>query len=109
MKHRRREPGSGVSSTKSNITRAMRVRIPKKSNFSAMRNQQTTTSLSEQHASTSTAPAPARPNRELQIALVEVHPIMDSKLPRQILISCLHQSDPAEREMWKFTHHQILL
>ena len=37
----------------------MRGRIPKKPNFSAMRNQQTTTSLSEQHASTSTAPAPA--------------------------------------------------
>ena len=59
MKHRRREPGSGVSSTKSNISRAMRRRIPKKPNFSAMRNQQPTTSLSEQHASTSTAPAPA--------------------------------------------------
>ena len=59
MKHRRREPGSGVSSTKSNISRAMRGRIPKKQNFSAMRNQQTTTSLNEQHASTSTAPAPA--------------------------------------------------
>ena len=62
MKHRRREPGSGVSSTKSNISRAMRGRIPKKPNFSATRNHQTTTSLSEQHASTSTAPAPASPN-----------------------------------------------
>ena len=62
MKHRRREPGSGVSSTKSNISRAMRGRIPKKPNFSAMRNQQTTTSQSEQHASTSTAPAPAPQN-----------------------------------------------
>ena len=62
MKHRRREPGSEVSSTKSNISRAMRGRIPKKPNFSAMRKQQTTTSLSEQHASTSTAPDPASPN-----------------------------------------------
>ena len=59
MKHRRRELGSGVSSTKSNISRAMQGRIPKKPNFSAMRNQQTTTSLSKQHASTSTDPAPA--------------------------------------------------
>ena len=40
----------------------MRGRIPKKPNFSAMRNQQTTTSLSEQHASTSTAPALAPQN-----------------------------------------------
>ena len=62
MKHRRREPGSGVSSTKSNISRAMRGRIPKKPNFSAMRNLPPTTSLSEQHASTSTAPTPAPPN-----------------------------------------------
>ena len=58
-KNRRREPGSGVLSTKSNISRAMRGRIPKKPNFSAMRNQPITTSLSEQHASTSTAPTPA--------------------------------------------------
>ena len=29
MKHRKRDTGSGVSSTKSNITRAMRVRMPK--------------------------------------------------------------------------------
>ena len=29
MKHRKRETGSGVSSTKSNIARAMRVRMPK--------------------------------------------------------------------------------
>ena len=62
MKHRRREPGSGVSSTKSDISRAMRGRIPKKSNFSAMRNQPPTTSLSEQHASKPTAPTPAPPN-----------------------------------------------
>ena len=62
MKHRRREFGSGVSSMKSNISRAMRGRIPKKPNFSAMRNQQISTSLNEQHASTSTAPAPAPQN-----------------------------------------------
>ena len=29
MKHRKRENGSGVSSNKSNIARAMRVRMPK--------------------------------------------------------------------------------
>ena len=29
MKHRKRETGSGVSSNKSNIVRAMRVRMPK--------------------------------------------------------------------------------
>ena len=43
MKHRKREPGSGVSSSKSNISRAMRGRIPKVPNFLAMRNQQPAT------------------------------------------------------------------
>ena len=62
-KHRKREPGSGVSSSKSNISRAMRGRIPKVPNFLAMRNQQPaimTTSHSEHPASSSsTAPVPA--------------------------------------------------
>ena len=40
MKHRKRYPGSGVSSSKSNISRAMRGRIPKIPNFLAIRNQQ---------------------------------------------------------------------
>ena len=40
MKHRKRDPGSGVSSSKSNISRAMRGRIPKVPNFLAIRNQQ---------------------------------------------------------------------
>ena len=56
MKHRKREPGSGVSSTKSNISLAMRGRVPKVPNFLAMRNQQPTTvrtSHSEHHASSS--------------------------------------------------------
>ena len=63
MKHRKRQPGSGVSSTKSNISRAMRGRVPKVPNFLAMRNQQpttVTTSHSEHHASSSsTTPAAA--------------------------------------------------
>ena len=63
MKHRKREPGSEVSSTKSNISRAMRGRVPKVPNFLAMRNQQpttVTTSHSEHHASSSsTTPAAA--------------------------------------------------
>ena len=63
MKHKKREPGSGVSSSKSNISRAMRGRIPKVPNFLAMRNQQPatmTTSRSEHPASSSsTAPVPA--------------------------------------------------
>ena len=62
MKHRKIEPGSGVSSQKSNISRAMRGRIPKIPNFSAMRNPQPPTSISEQHSSTSTNPAPAPSN-----------------------------------------------
>ena len=56
MKHRKREPGSGVSSSKSNISRAMQGRIPKVPNFLAMRNQQpttVTTSHSEHLASSS--------------------------------------------------------
>ena len=40
MKHRNRDPGSGVSSSNSNISRAMRGRIPKMPNFLAIRNQQ---------------------------------------------------------------------
>ena len=66
MKHRKREPGSGVSSTKSNISRAMRGRVPKVPIFLAMRNQQptaVTTSHSKHHASSSsTTPAAAAQN-----------------------------------------------
>ena len=40
MEHRKREPGSGVLFTKSNISRAMRGRIPKVPTFLALRNQQ---------------------------------------------------------------------
>ena len=40
MNHRKRDPGSGVSSSKSNNSRAMRGRIPKIPNFLAIRNQQ---------------------------------------------------------------------
>ena len=65
-RHRKREPGNGVSSTKSNISRAMRGRIPKVPNFLAIRNQQptaVTTSHSEHHASSSsTTPAAAAQN-----------------------------------------------
>ena len=109
MKHRRREPGSGVSSTKSNISRAMRGRIPKK-NQTFPRCEINKQQL---HLANNTHQHPLLrlqhlKIRELQIALVEAHPIMDSKPARQILISCLHESDPAERKMWKISHHQIL-
>ena len=57
MKHRKREPGSGVSSQRSNISRAMRGRIPKLPNFSAIRNQQPPLSTSEPTTTTSTHPA----------------------------------------------------
>ena len=40
MKHRKRDQGSGVPSSKYNISRAMRGRIPKVPNFFAIRNQQ---------------------------------------------------------------------
>ena len=39
MKHRKRDRASGVSLSRSNISRAMRGRIPKISNFVALRNQ----------------------------------------------------------------------
>ena len=39
-KHRKRDPGSGVSSSKSNISSAMRGRIPKIPNSLAIRNPQ---------------------------------------------------------------------
>ena len=62
MKHRKRDPGSGVSSSKSNISRAVRGRVPKIPNFLAIRNHQPeaiTVSHSEQptasSANTSTA------------------------------------------------------
>ena len=57
MKHRKRDPGSGVSSSKSIISRAMRGRIPKIPNFLAIRNQQPdagTVSQSEQPTTSST-------------------------------------------------------
>ena len=60
MKHKKRDPGSGVPS-KSNISRAMRGRIPKIPNFLAMRSQRsgaTTISHSEQ-PTTSSANTPA--------------------------------------------------
>ena len=96
MKHRKREPGSGVSSQRSNISRAMRGRIPKLPNFSAIRNQQPPLSTSEPTLTTST---------HADEALVEAHHIMASRLLHQLLISCLHQNDPAERAMWKILHH----
>ena len=40
MKQRKRDPGSRISSSKSNISQAMQSRIPKLPNFLAMRNQQ---------------------------------------------------------------------
>ena len=57
MKHRKRDPCSGVSSSKSNISRAMRGRVPKIPNFLAMQNQQpeaSTVSHSEEPTTSST-------------------------------------------------------
>ena len=42
MKHRRREPGSGLSSSRSNISRLMQGRILKILNFPLLRNQHNT-------------------------------------------------------------------
>ena len=99
MKHRKREPGSGVSSQRSNISRAMRGRIPKLPNFSAIRNQQPPLSTSEPTTTTSTHAATTSSLRVLQTVLVEAHHIMASRLLHQLLISCLHRNDPAERAM----------
>ena len=68
MKHRKRDPGSGVSSSKPNISGAMRGRIPKIPNFLAIRNQQPdagTVSHSEQPptSSTNTSAAATQPTR----------------------------------------------
>ena len=41
MKHGKRDPSSGFSSSRSNISRAMRVRSPKISDFLVIRNQNT--------------------------------------------------------------------
>ena len=66
MKHRKRDPGSGVSS-KSNISRVMRGRVPKIPNFLAIRNQQpetSTVSHSEQPTTSSaTKTAAKQPQR----------------------------------------------
>ena len=105
MKHRKREPSSGVSSQRSNISRAMRGRIPKLPNFSAIRNQQPPLSTSEPTTTTSTHPPQHHLLRVLQTVLVEAHHIMASRLFHQRLISCLHQNDHAERGMWKILHH----
>ena len=68
MKHRKRDPGSGVSSSKSNLSRAMRGRVPKILIFLAIRNQQpeaSTVSHSEQptNSSGNTSAAAKRPQR----------------------------------------------
>ena len=63
MKHRKRDPGSGVSSSKSNISRAMRGRIPKIPNFLAICNQQkeeSTVSHSEQPTTSSATTTAAK-------------------------------------------------
>ena len=70
MKHRKRDPGSRVSSSKSNISRAMRGRIPKVPNFLAIRNQQPdagTASHSEKPktSSTNTPDTVTQPMRSL--------------------------------------------
>ena len=41
MKHQKRDPGSGVSSSRLNISRAMRGKIPKFPNFVILRSQTT--------------------------------------------------------------------
>ena len=57
MKHRKRDPASGVSSSKSNISRAMRGRIRTVPNFLALRNQQQDEmSISHSEQPTSTQP-----------------------------------------------------
>ena len=63
-----RNPGSGVSSSKSNISRAMRGRVPEIPNFLAIRNQQpeaSTVSHSDQPTTSSanTCTAAKRPQR----------------------------------------------
>ena len=68
MKNRKLDPGSGVSSSKSNISRATRGRIPKIPNFLAIRNPQPdagTISNGEQltTAPTNTSVAAAHPTR----------------------------------------------
>ena len=68
MKHRKRDPGSQVSSSKSNISRALRGRIPEIPNFIAIRNQQqeaSTVSHSEQPTTSSetTTAAAKQPRR----------------------------------------------
>ena len=67
MKHRKRDPCSGISSSKSNISRAMRGRIPKIPNLLAMRNQQpeaSTVSHSKQPTTSSTnTTATTQPSR----------------------------------------------
>ena len=68
MKHRTSDPGSGVSSSYSNISRAMRCRVPKIPNFLAIQIQQpeaSTVSHSERPTSCSanTSAAAKRPQR----------------------------------------------
>ena len=57
MKHHMRDSGSGVSSSKSNISHAMRGRIPKDPNFLALQNQQQD-ELAISHSEKPTSPQP---------------------------------------------------
>ena len=83
MKHRKRDPGSGIPSSKSNISSAMRGRIPNIFNFLAMRNQQpeaSTVSHSEQPttSTTNTTATTQSPRSSDRIAAVLI--IMDLKV-----------------------------
>ena len=76
MKNRKREPGSGVSSSKSNISRAMRGRIPKIPNFLANRNQQPDAGIVSNSEQLPTAPT--------NTSVAATHPTRSSDRNRRI-------------------------
>ena len=71
MKHRRRKPSSGVSSSPSNIARAMRGRNLKVPNFPVLRNQHSTSQANS--PSELVLPQPLAPKSALLLIIPAVH------------------------------------
>ena len=106
MKHRKRDPGSGVSSSKSNISRAMRGRIPKIANFLAIQNQLQKASTFRIASNPQLRPQlqmPQNNRKDRRIEIAAALLIMVSKVHLSIQQSHHHLNDPGERVMLRTT------
>ena len=108
MKHQKRDAGSGVSSSKSNISRAMRGRIPKVPNSLAIRNQQPdagTASHSEKPTTSSTnTPATVTQPKRSSDRHRRSPRITDLKAHLQTPQFCHHRNNLDERVTWRISN-----